>query len=175
MAANFMPFFIVMCEFFNGVLQPQSLMPAVWAYTMYYIGPFTYWITGIVDTILGPVTVQCLDSELVRFEPPPGMTCGEYAAEWLSTATGYLSNPLATASCGYCEYATGTDVSGTPSVRSFCINVTNMIPLQYMTTFSRPFESPWASLGVFALFTFVNYLMVYGLVYVKSVKNWLPW
>ena len=48
MAASLMPFFIVMCEFFNGVLQPQRLMPAVWAYTMYYVAPFTYWIQGMV-------------------------------------------------------------------------------------------------------------------------------
>jgi len=27
MAASIMPFFVIMCEFFNGVLQPQALMP----------------------------------------------------------------------------------------------------------------------------------------------------
>ncbi|KAM6508779.1 ATP-binding cassette transporter snq2 [Fusarium solani] len=88
MAANIMPFFVVMCEFFNGVLQPKELMPAVWRYTMYYIGPFTYWISGIVAMILGRVSVRCLDSELIRFEAPPNTTCGEYANDWLSGSKG---------------------------------------------------------------------------------------
>jgi ABC-type multidrug transport system permease subunit len=114
MAASIMPFFLVMCEFFNGVLQPQSLMPAIWAYTIYYVGPFTYWITGIADIILTPISVKCLDSELIRFDAPPNTTCGEYASDWLSGTTGYLSNPDATSSCGYCQYEGGRDVSFGP-------------------------------------------------------------
>lgn len=46
---------------------------------------------------------------------------------------------------------------------------------QYLSTFTVPLSNPWASLGIFAVFTFTNYLMVYALVYVKSVKKWLPW
>lgn len=111
MAASIMPFFLVMCEFFNGVLQPQSLMPAIWAYTMYYIGPFTYWISGILAMILPGLTVECLDSELIRFQAPSGVTCGEYAQDWLlATSSGYLADNNATGECGYCQYAAGDEV-----------------------------------------------------------------
>ncbi|KAF5004030.1 hypothetical protein FDECE_9443 [Fusarium decemcellulare] len=118
MAANIMPFFIVMCEFFNGILQPQSLMPNVWAYTMYYVSPFTYWISGIVAMVLSPTAVECLDSELISFRSPSNTTCGEYAQDWLSSTTGYLFDPDAIGTCGYCQYATGKDVGSTKLTQS---------------------------------------------------------
>ena len=111
MAASIMPFFVIMCEFFNGILQPQYLMPDVWAYTMYYVGPFTYWISGIVAMVLTGLQVECQESELTRFQPAPGSTCGQYAQDWLASSQGYLSNPNATSDCGYCQYAFGQDVS----------------------------------------------------------------
>ncbi|KAI8654717.1 Cytochrome P450 monooxygenase [Fusarium keratoplasticum] len=133
-----MPFFVVMCEFFNGVLQPKELMPAVWRYTMYYIGPFTYWISGIVAMILGRVSVRCLDSELIRFEAPPNTTCGEYANDWLSGSKGYLENPSAFGDCGYCQYAAGED---------------------YLDSISLDKAVGWPYLGIFALFTVTNYAL----------------
>ena len=154
MAANIMPFFVVMCEFFNGVLQPKELMPAVWRYTMYYIGPFTYWISGIATMVLTGVSVTCTDSELIRFDPPSNTTCGAYAEDWLSGSKGYLANPEATSSCGYCQYSVGED---------------------YLSTINLPDNVAWPYLGIFALFTVTNYVFVYLMVYVKSVKNWLPW
>ena len=33
----------------------------------------------------------------------------------------------------------------------------------------------WPYLGIFVLFTVTNYALVYVFVYVKSIKNWLPW
>lgn len=113
MAASVMPFFIVMCEFFTGVLQPQALMPAVWAYTMYYIGPFTYWIRGVLAVILPGLAVRCLDSELIRFSVPGGMTCGEYAQDWIAGpgVSGYLADQAASGECGYCQFAAGDEVS----------------------------------------------------------------
>ncbi|KAL4948935.1 pleiotropic drug resistance protein, ABC superfamily [Aspergillus filifer] len=156
MAASLMPFFIVMCEFFNGILQPQRLMPSIWAYTMYYISPFTYWIAGIVTTILPSLTIDCSESELIRFQAPPGLSCGAYAETWLSGANvkGYLVNPGATNNCGYCQYATGED---------------------YLSTIDRTSSDAWPCLGIFSLFVATNYLSVYLWVYVKSVKRWLPW
>lgn len=114
MAASVMPFFVIVCELFNGVLQPRELMPAVWRYTTYYLGPFTYWISGIVTMILPQLAVRCAEYELIRFTPPSNMTCGAYAEEWLEGANGYLANPDATSECGYCLYASGEDVSGVP-------------------------------------------------------------
>ena len=111
MAANMMPFFIIMCDLFNGVMQPQAEMPVFWAYTMYYLGPFTYWIGGILSMILEGQPVVCEPSELITFNAPPGMTCMEYAGAFLDSSPGYLANPDGVGSCQYCPYEFGDDVS----------------------------------------------------------------
>ena len=111
MAASIMPLIMIVCEFFNGVLQPRDLMPVVWRYSMYYIAPFTYWVSGIAAIILPTLKVTCAESELIRFQAPDGSTCEDYAADWLKGTKGYLSNPEATSDCGYCQYKEGADVS----------------------------------------------------------------
>lgn len=121
-AATLMPFFIIMCELFNGILQPHQNMPAFWAYTMYYVTPFTYWIGGVLASVLGGVPVVCNEGELTLFESPPNITCGEYAGPWLAEhGVGYLSNPNGQGECGYCEYSYGDDVRS-PSI-SFYLTV----------------------------------------------------
>lgn len=111
MAASIMPLFVIVCEFFNGVLQPRELMPAVWAYTIYYIGPFTYWISGIASMVIPVVHISCKESELTHFQTPDGSTCMQYAGDWLSGSKGYLVNPDDTSDCGYCQYSDGEEVS----------------------------------------------------------------
>ena len=111
-AATLMPFFIIMCELFNGVLRPHNQMPAFWKYTMYYVTPFTYWIGGVLTAVLHGAPVKCEASELTLFVSPSNITCGEYAGPWLAEkGVGYLSNPDSTGTCGYCEYSFGDDVS----------------------------------------------------------------
>ncbi|KAH7174068.1 P-loop containing nucleoside triphosphate hydrolase protein [Fusarium flagelliforme] len=153
MAANIMPFFVIAAELFNGILQPASLMPAVWRFTLYYVGPFTYWISGTLAIILPRITVQCADSELIRFDAPPNWTCEAYAQDWLDTTKGYLANPDASSDCGYCQYASGEE---------------------YLSTLELEPSDAWPYLGVFVLFTVTNYMSVYVWVYLKSVKRWLP-
>ncbi|KAJ8147684.1 hypothetical protein LV155_008384 [Aspergillus fumigatus] len=109
-AATLMPLFIIMCELFNGILQPHKNMPVFWKYTMYYVTPFTYWIGGVLTSVLRGMPVVCNQDELVVFESPPNTTCGEYAMPWLSsTGSGYLSNPDGSGHCGYCKYSRGDD------------------------------------------------------------------
>lgn len=111
-SANLMPFFICICELFNGILQPRTQMPVFWEYTMYYITPFTYWVGGILSSILQGTPVQCEENELAVFQSPPNMTCIEYAGPWLSEkGRGYMSNPDDQVLCGYCAYSYGDDVS----------------------------------------------------------------
>lgn len=110
-AANLMPFMVIMCELFNGVLRPQMQMPAVWRYTMYYVAPFTYWIGGILSTVLAGQPIVCAENDLSFFVPPEGQTCAVYAEAWLSSTTGYLVDPGAMARCGYCKYSVADDVS----------------------------------------------------------------
>jgi ATP-binding cassette, subfamily G (WHITE), member 2, SNQ2 len=114
-AANLMPFFIIMCELFNGILQPVYEMPVFWRYTMYYVAPFTYWIGGTLGVVLRARPVTCNIDELIQFVlPSDNGTCGEYAQSFLDTASGYLANPDAAGdgtTCSYCQYSSGEDVS----------------------------------------------------------------
>lgn len=128
-AANLMPFMVIMCELFNGVLRPQMQMPVVWKYTMYYVAPFTYWIGGILSTVLAGQPIVCAENDLSFFVPPEGQTCALYAKAWLSLTTGYLVDPNATARCGYCKYSVADDVGFffPPSLRSLSMK-TNETP-----------------------------------------------
>lgn len=166
-AATLMPFFIIMCELFNGILQPHSQMPAFWKYTMYYITPFTYWIGGVLTSVLRGTKVVCSQSELTMFGSPPNVTCGEYAGSWLeSKGVGYLSNPDGMGECGYCEYSYGDDVSSFP-----CPCRVNANRPQYLSSIGLDSSKIWPYFGIFLAFTVTNYLMVYLLVYVRSVMK----
>ncbi|KAG9242225.1 pleiotropic drug resistance protein, ABC superfamily [Calycina marina] len=108
-AANVMPFLAIMCELFNGVLRPHDQMPVIWRYTMYYVAPFTYWIGGVLSTVLSGRPVVCDAKDLNYFRPPSGQTCGEYAGSWAASSVGYLVDQNSTESCGYCQYSSAND------------------------------------------------------------------
>jgi ATP-binding cassette subfamily G (WHITE) protein 2 (PDR) len=72
---------------------------------MYRVSPFTYWIGGMVSTLLHDRPVVCSSTETGRFNPPSGQTCGEYLASYLQTAPGILQNPDATTNCQYCPFS----------------------------------------------------------------------
>ncbi|KAJ5772773.1 hypothetical protein N7457_007669 [Penicillium paradoxum] len=150
-AATLMPFFIIMCELFNGILRPQSQMPVFWKYTMYYITPFTYWIGGVLTAVLRGTDVVCSQTELTVFESPPNTTCREYAGAWLNAkGIGYLSNPDGMGECGYCEFSHGDD---------------------YLSGIGLDSSKIWPYFGIFFAFTVTNYLTVYLLVYMRSVMR----
>ncbi|KAL4893646.1 ABC-2 type transporter-domain-containing protein [Aspergillus ambiguus] len=153
-AATLMPFFIIMCELFNGILQPHQNMPVFWKYTMYYMTPFTYWIGGVLTSVLRGMAVVCDADEMTVFESPANLTCGEYASDWLRTkGVGYLANPEASGQCGYCKYSFGDD---------------------YLSGIGLDSSKIWPYFGIFVAFVVSNYMMVYGLVYLRSVVK-LPW
>jgi ABC-type multidrug transport system permease subunit len=164
-----MPFFIILGELFNGILRPHEQMPAFWKYTMYYITPFTYWVGGVLTSVLRGTEVVCTQSELTIFESPLNLTCGEYARSWLDTkGVGYLSNPDDFGRCGYCEYSYGDDVSFPEKIDS-CIII--LILLQYLSGIGLDSSKIWPYFGIFLGFTVANYLMVYLLVYMRSVMK----
>ena len=64
-----------------------------------------------VILILAPsgLVIRCKGDELIRFTPPSGQTCQQWAGEFVSVFRGYLENPNATDECAYCQYSTGED------------------------------------------------------------------
>ncbi|KAF2636857.1 hypothetical protein P280DRAFT_492818 [Massarina eburnea CBS 473.64] len=101
-ASGLVTLFTFMSILFCGVLQSPSALPGFWIF-MYRVSPFTYWIGGMVGTLLHDRPVVCSETEVSRFPPPSGQTCGQYLGAFLQTAPGVLQNPDATDECNYCS------------------------------------------------------------------------
>jgi ATP-binding cassette subfamily G (WHITE) protein 2 (SNQ2) len=103
------PFIVVVFATFCGVTIPKPNIPGFWRAWLYQLDPFTRLIGGMVVTELHEKPVVCQESEYSSFRAPQGMTCGEYAAEFMSTATGYIRDLNATDLCQYCTYKVGDE------------------------------------------------------------------
>ncbi|KAF2124945.1 hypothetical protein P153DRAFT_370276 [Dothidotthia symphoricarpi CBS 119687] len=100
-ASGIVSLLTLMSILFNGVLQSPSNLPGFWLF-MYRASPFTYWIGGMVGTMLGGREVVCSESEMPPFNPPSGQTCGQYLSDYAAAAGGEIYNPNATSGCQYC-------------------------------------------------------------------------
>ncbi len=100
-AAGLVSFLTLMSILFNGVLQSASQLPGFWLF-MYRASPFTYWVGGMVATMVSGRQVICAEREVSIFDPPSGQTCGKYLESYASQAGGQVQNPNATSGCEYC-------------------------------------------------------------------------
>jgi ATP-binding cassette subfamily G (WHITE) protein 2 (SNQ2) len=140
-----------MFSLFNGVVRPYGQLSVFWRYWMYYVNPSTYWIGGVIAATLSDVPVRCAPQEAAYFNPPSGETCASYANDFISTATGYLTNPDATSNCGYCAYANG---------------------VEYMRTLNVEPNDKWRNFGIFLAFCISNWALVYFFIYTVRIKGW---
>ncbi|KAL9602675.1 MAG: hypothetical protein Q9219_001665 [cf. Caloplaca sp. 3 TL-2023] len=112
--SNVLPFFFVMFSLFNGVVRPYEQLSVFWKYWMYHANPSTYWIGGVLAATMPDLPVRCAPQEAAYFDPPPPLTCTQYAGNFVTQAArGYLINPDDTSRCGYCPYATGEEYMAT--------------------------------------------------------------
>ena len=118
---------------------------------MYYVNPATWWIDGVLAATLHDIPVQCTVDEAAHFDAPPGQTCMDYAGAFAQTAGGYLLNPTASDDCQYCQYSTGD---------------------QYLAGLNIKASDKWRDFGVFLVFVFTNYMLVYFFIYTVRVKGW---
>ncbi|KAM5349858.1 hypothetical protein ACJ41O_006363 [Fusarium nematophilum] len=100
MAGGAMNLLLIMMFTFCGVLAGPDALPGFWIF-MYRVNPFTYIIESFLGTSLGGAPMYCESNEYVPFVAPNGTTCGEYAADFLSQAGGYLADSDTT-DCRYC-------------------------------------------------------------------------
>ncbi|KAG1466250.1 hypothetical protein G6F56_004724 [Rhizopus delemar] len=147
MAAVMNPLFMSILILFCGLMQSPSAMPHFWSSWMYWLDPFHYYIEGLAVNELGDLTVECSDSDLVRFSPPAGQTCGEYTSQFMTYATGYISNPDDTEMCGYCTYKSGAEF--------------------YETNMGWNAAHKWRNFGILFAFFIFNSLVFLGLVYLR--------
>ncbi|KAG0215682.1 hypothetical protein BGX28_008928 [Mortierella sp. GBA30] len=138
-AALLNPFIFSALNLFCGVMIPKISMPKFWSSWMYWIDPYHYVVEGLVSVQLHNVPVRCDADEYSVFNAPLGQTCGEYAAAFMKTATGYLNNPNDTANCQYCQYSYGQD---------------------FYEGLSMDFANRWRNVGIMCIYLAFNVVMV---------------
>ncbi|KAI1116059.1 ABC transporter PeaB1 [Nemania sp. NC0429] len=142
-------FFFMFVNLFSGTLSPAPQTPRGWRW-YYKVSPLFYIAEGTTSDMLYSLDLVCSSSETSIFQPA-GRTCGEFAAEFLSTATGYLSNPGATADCQYCRYKDGQS---------------------YYARWGYDFAHRYRNVGIFIGFIAFNYSAVIALTYLLKVRKW---
>lgn len=149
--SNVLPFFFVMFSLFNGVVRPYAQLPVFWRSWMYWVNPSTYWLGGVIAATLRDIPVHCGPDEAAVFDPPPGMTCGQYAQPYVdAVGSGYVTEPAATSRCGYCQYASG---------------------IEYMASLNVRPGDKWRYLPIFLAFVVSNWALVYFFVYTVRVRG----
>ncbi|KAF9180757.1 hypothetical protein BGZ51_009356 [Haplosporangium sp. Z 767] len=146
-AALLNPFIFSSLNLFCGVMISKDLMPKFWSSWMYWLDPYHYIIEAITTVQLHNVPVYCADDEFSIFNAPPGQTCGQYAAEFLSKAAGYVNNLNATENCQYCQYTYGQD---------------------FYEGLSMDFAHRWRNFGILCIYLCFNVIMV--LVAIRFVR-----
>ena len=135
---------------FCGVMQSPSALPGFWIF-MYRVSPFTYWISSMVSTQLHNRDVICSSSELSIFDPPSGLTCGQYLGEYVKLAGGQLIDWNATSDCSYCAVHKAD---------------------QYIAQSEIFFTERWRNFGIVWAFIVFNIFIATVTYYLFRVKRW---
>ncbi|CEH19318.1 atpase [Ceraceosorus bombacis] len=150
-AAELVPFLLPILAICNGVIVPRASMPQPFRSFVYYVNPISYYVQAQVSTVMHPLQVVCEREDLAIFNSPPGQDCSTYAGAWAQTAGGYLSNPEATAECGFCQYREGS---------------------QFAMTLNADYSFRWQAWGILLGFTFFNLFAVFFGYWWMNVKGY---
>ncbi|KIV78690.1 hypothetical protein PV11_06313 [Exophiala sideris] len=149
--SNVLPFFFVAFGIFNGIVRPYTQLPVFWRYWMYWVNPSQWWLSGILAATLRDLPIRCQTGESTLFNAPPGQTCMSYAGDFVrSVGAGYIST-TANGTCAYCPYANGNE---------------------YLATLNIKPDQKWRDFGIFLVFVFSNWALVYFFIYTVRVKKW---
>ncbi|PFH63104.1 hypothetical protein XA68_18241 [Ophiocordyceps unilateralis] len=142
---------VLMSILFCGVLQSPIAMPGFWIF-MYWLSPFTYWVSGIISTELHDQPISCTRTEESTFDPPSGMSCGQYLQPFLQGgAPGHLDNPDALSQCQYCAYSTADQLLAGSWIY---------------------WNDRWRNYGIFWAYIVFDILIVVLVYYLFRVKQW---
>jgi ATP-binding cassette subfamily G (WHITE) protein 2 (SNQ2) len=137
---------------FCGVVQRPQLMPGFWKF-MWRLSPVTYFIGNELGTLLHNRPVVCSDVEYNYLEPPLGLTCGEFLADYFERNTGYVNNPNSTTNCAVCQYSVGDD---------------------FLHSVGISYYDRWRNIGFFCAYIGFNLFMMNFLYYIFRVKRLSP-
>ncbi|KAI3112827.1 hypothetical protein CBS147333_3335 [Penicillium roqueforti] len=142
-------FFFMFCNTFAGTLSPKPVTPSGWRW-FYNISPLFYLGEGVTVDVLQDLPIRCEQSEVSIFYAANGTTCGQYAKDFLETATGYLLNPTSTTECQYCRYRDGQS---------------------YYQQYGYEFAHRHRNIGVFIGFIAFNFTMVLVMTYLTKTRR----
>ncbi|KAI9464144.1 ABC-2 type transporter-domain-containing protein [Lactarius psammicola] len=149
MAAQLFGFFFGFVVTFNGVLQPYKHLG--WWKWMYRASPYTYVVEGLLGQALGHSEITCAPIEYVTVRPPLGQTCQQYLSRFISTAGGYVTNPLATDNCEFCSYRTTDEFLGSNS---------NIF-----------WSHHWRNFGFMWIYVGFNIFAIYAMTYIFRIRG----
>jgi len=141
MGGNLANFLFVFVFFFCGVMAPPSQLPSVWHF-IYRASPLSYFVSAVLSTGIANVDVTCASNEYTVIDPPAGQTCGEYMAEHIAAAGGYLLDAEATSNCSYCK-----------------IKDTNV----FLSAVGAEYEHRWRNFGIVWVHIIFNIVAAIGL------------
>lgn len=135
---------------FCGVTQPVSQMPTFWTF-MYKVSPHTYFVQSLVGVVLHNRPVVCKPHEFNFFQPPSGQTCEEFAGPFVNLHGGYLQDPSATSTCGYCRYKVADE---------------------FLARVGIKYSYRWRNVGFFFAYILFNLAAMLFLYWAYRVKVW---
>jgi ABC-type multidrug transport system permease subunit/ABC-type multidrug transport system ATPase subunit len=138
-ASLLVPIFFLFVVSFCGVVVPPMQLPTFWREWMYWLSPFHYLLEAFLGAAIHDQPVQCADSELARFSPPPGQSCQEFTRTFIAQVGGYVQDG-ADGFCEFCQYATGDE---------------------FGKGFSVYYSHIWRDFGIFCAFIAFNYGVIY--------------
>ena len=153
---------------YRGILIPYVGLPAFYKDWVYWVNPLQWLVRGILEAVMHDLPVRCSPQELVKFTPPLGETCAQYAGDWLRTASGYIVDENATGTCEYCVFKSGDEYLAT-------INARLVEPFQRSlskTDILNSYSTKWRDLGVFAVYIFSNIALIYILYFAFREYRW---
>ncbi|EED18472.1 ATP-binding cassette transporter, putative [Talaromyces stipitatus ATCC 10500] len=142
-------FFFMFYNTLAGTMSPKSVTSSGWRW-YYTVSPLYYYNEGVVTDILHDLPIRCQQSEMSTFYPPNGTSCGQYAADSLQTATGYLMNPESLSDCQYCKYRDGQS---------------------YYHQYGFDFANRYSDIGIFIGFIALNFTMVIVMTYLLKIRR----
>ncbi|KAK4101105.1 ABC transporter-like protein [Parathielavia hyrcaniae] len=148
-AAGLVMLLTLLSVIFSSVMQSRVALPGFWTF-MYHASPFTYWISGVVSTMLHGRAIECSAAENLTFKPPPNMTCVDYLIPLADQALGTLLNPMDREVCRYCPFGVAD---------------------QYLASVDILWEHRWRNFGTVWAYTALDLALAVGAYYLFRVKG----
>ena len=98
----------ILCLIFCGILATPEALPGFWIF-MYRVSPLTYIVAALMASGLTNLEIQCAPNEIVHFDSPINLTCGDYMSTFLTNMGGTLLDSTASGTCSYCPMANAND------------------------------------------------------------------